>query len=212
MCFTTQVDADQKALEKRFEREYTSRKPTGKLFHAFDFPKTPVISNQSPDSIELYNWGLIPTWSNDLDIRKFTLNAKIETLTEKPSFKNYLDNRCLIIVDGFYEWQWLDPKGKQKLKYLITNKAREIYTMAGIWSEWENPENGELVKSYSMITQPANELMSEIHNTKQRMPLILNPDTKEDWLNGMDIDKCVHPVELAAQPIYDKPIQTSMLF
>jgi putative SOS response-associated peptidase YedK len=99
----------------------------------------------------------------------------LETITEKPSFKPYLNNRCLIIVDGFYEWQWLDPRGKQKLRYLVKNDASELYTMAGIWSAWENPDNGELVKSYAMITHPANELMSEIHNTKQRMPLILNP-------------------------------------
>jgi putative SOS response-associated peptidase YedK len=145
------------------------------VVHAFHLPKTHIIANEDLTIIQEYHWGLIPSWSADNTIRKFTLNAKLETITEKPSFKPYLNNRCLIIVDGFYEWQWRDPRGKQKLKYLVKNDASELYTMGGIWSAWENPDNGELVKSYAMITHPANELMSEIHNTKQRMPLILNP-------------------------------------
>ena len=211
MCYTTKMEQDAKKLERRFKFYDDLKIPLpSPFFSAFDFPKTPIIANDNPNTIQLYNWGLIPSWSQDMDIRKFTLNAKLETITEKPSFKNYLDNRCLIVVDGFYEWQWLDPKGKQKLKYLITNEASEIYTIGGIWSEWENPENGEVVKSYSMVTHEANELMSEIHNTKKRMPFILNPTMENDWLAGKPMEECMEPISLKATPIYDKPIQTSL--
>lgn len=211
MCYTTKLEQDQKKLAKRFKTNPTAyNNVINQIFNGFNFPKTPVITNQLPQSIEWYHWGLIPEYATDNSIRKFTLNAKIESIGEKPSFKHYIDNRCLIIVDGFYEWQWLDARGKQKLKHLINNDLSEIYTIGGIWSEWNNPESGELIKSYAMITQPANELMSEIHNAKKRMPLILNPGTEQDWLNGVDMQKCIEPVMLSATPIFDKPIQTSL--
>jgi putative SOS response-associated peptidase YedK len=75
---------------------------------------------------------LIPAWAKDKTIQQYTLNAKIETLNEKPSFKNNIKNRCLVIADGYYEWQWLDPKGKNKQKYLITLTSEEPFAFAGI--------------------------------------------------------------------------------
>ena len=87
--------------------------------NGFGFPKTPVIINTSPDIITNYHWGLFPAWAKDESIRSYTLNAKIETLSEMPSFRNSVHKRCLVIASGFYEWQWLDAKGKHKQQYLI---------------------------------------------------------------------------------------------
>ena len=106
--------------------------------NGFDFPKTPIITNENPEIIELYNWGLIPDWSKSEDIRALTLNAKIETIHEKPSFKNIVNQRCLVLANGFYEWQWRDSKGKNKVKYEIGIENDELFAFAGLYSHWIN--------------------------------------------------------------------------
>jgi putative SOS response-associated peptidase YedK len=87
------------------------------------------------------------------------------------------------LLDGFYEWQWLDPKGKAKQQYLITRKDGEPFALAGLWSQWVNPA-GSTVNSYTIITTEARGIMREIHNSKLRMPVILQPDCERDWLAG----------------------------
>jgi len=95
-------------------------------------PKTPVIAHNKPGTIQPFTWGLIPFWLKDNTIQQYTLNAKIETLAEKPPFKNAINNRCLVIADGFYEWQWLDQKGRSKQKYLITLPNNALFAFGGI--------------------------------------------------------------------------------
>ncbi|UJH91675.1 SOS response-associated peptidase [Antarcticibacterium sp. 1MA-6-2] len=136
--------------------------------NAYTFNRTPVITAENKGEIQMFNWGLIPFWAKSDNIKKSTLNARIETATEKPAFRNSVENRCLTIANGYYEWQWLDPKGKQKQKYLIQPKGQEIFAFAGIYSTWKKPDNNELINSYSILTTEANELMSRIHNNKQR--------------------------------------------
>jgi putative SOS response-associated peptidase YedK len=102
-----------------------------KNINGFDYPKTPVIIDKKPNIITHYNWGLIPAWAKDEEIKKHTLNAKIETVNEKPFFKNSVDNRCLIIANGYYEWQWLDPKGKEKQKHELRLPNEELFAFAG---------------------------------------------------------------------------------
>ncbi|WP_462318590.1 SOS response-associated peptidase family protein, partial [Marinilabilia sp.] len=79
---------------------------------------------------------------------------------------------------------WLDPKGKSKQKHLLTLPGDEAFALAGLWNEWTNQSTGEIFNTYTIITTAANELMSEIHNTKKRMPVILNPENEHDWLSG----------------------------
>ena len=112
------------------------------------------------------------------------MNAKLETLSEKPSFKNSLNKRCLVIADGFYEWKWLDAKGRQKQKYLLSLPNDEPFAFAGLWSEWKNQLTEEKISTYTLITTEANALMSEIHNTKKRMPIIVAKEHETDWLKG----------------------------
>lgn len=92
---------------------------------------------------------------------------------EKPSFKDSINKRCLVIVDGFYEWQWLDKVGKSKQKYLITHKQDEPFAFAGLYNDWLNPATGDIRRTYTIVTTEANELMAEIHNNKKRMPVSL---------------------------------------
>jgi putative SOS response-associated peptidase YedK len=129
----------------------------------------------------------LPSWSNDQKFRINTLNARIETLSEKPSYKSYLNNRCLILVDAFYEWKWLDEKGKTKKQYEITLQDNSPFAIAGIYNTWTNKLTGEILNTYSIITTEAKELMAEIHNTKKRMPVILTPNNEKLWLGGNNI-------------------------
>lgn len=193
MCFHSQQQKSPQEIAKRFNLEISNvpNNVTG-IFNGFDFPKTPVITHTEINKVQLFNWGLIPNWSVNDDIKRFTLNAKIETLAQKPSFKNVVNNRCLILSSGFFEWQWRDSKGKNKRKYLITRPKDELFAFAGIWSEWTSPESGEIIKSYSIITTEANQLMSEIHNSKKRMPVIVPKDREFDWLNAIPLPEAIN--------------------
>ncbi len=185
MCYHTKQSKDIKPLEERFEATVAYHNfESSDRYNGFTHPQTPVICNSHANQIQLYHWGLIPFWTKDNSIRKHTLNAKIETLTELPSFRNAVKNRCLILVDGFYEWKWLDPKGKEKQQYLISMPNDEPYAIGGIYSKWTDKETGEIMHTYAMVTTEANELMAEIHNTKKRMPLILTHENEKLWLDA----------------------------
>jgi putative SOS response-associated peptidase YedK len=201
MCFYSKQSKTAQELEHRFKAKFIDKKsyqPKHEI-NGFEHPKTAVILSNSPQEIQLVEWGLIPTWAKDSSFQKNTLNAKVETIKEKPSFKDYIVNRCLILADGFYEWQWLDSKGKQKQKYLISSNENEIFAFAGIWCPWSNPATGEKKITYSMLTTKANDLMSEIHNHKKRMPVILSRENEEKWLKRMKIDSNI--VELKAEKV-----------
>lgn len=183
MCFHTKQTKDAKKLENRFKanvKEQDKTLLTG-VYNGFDHPKTPIITAQEPDIIQCVEWGLIPAWARDKSIQNSTLNARIETLRELPSFKTILHRKCLILLDGFFEWQWADPKGKSKQKYLISLENDEPFALAGLWTEWQAP-SGELLKTYTIITTEAKELMREIHNSKLRMPVILTEGNERPWL------------------------------
>jgi putative SOS response-associated peptidase YedK len=183
MCFFVHQSLNSIKIKNRFHKEVRFENNLQKgMINGYSFPKIAVIVNNEPNIVQFYNWGLIPSWSQTTEIRKFTLNAKVETLDSKPSFKLYKDQRCIIILDAFYEWKWLDAKGKVKEKYEIQNQNMDLMTICGLWNVWKNPINQEEIKTFTMITTEANELMSQIHNTKKRMPMILNNYEEEEWL------------------------------
>lgn len=152
--------------------------------NGFSFAKTPIVLDESRGNITMPNWGFIPFWAKDDGIKKMTLYARIETAASKPAFRNFVKNRCLIIADSFYEWQWLDPKGKRKKKYIIRPKDQEIFSFTGFYSEWINPNNGENLTTYTIATTESNELIEEIHNNKKRIPIILKKESRNAWLKG----------------------------
>lgn len=205
MCYRTKLNSGLAAIERSFEARFIKPEtysPMDKI-NAFTFIKTPVITDENHGEIQMFNWGLIPFWAKDDKIKKMTLNARIETVTEKPAYRNSVENRCLIIADGYYEWQWLDSKGKEKQKYLIRPKNQDIFAFAGIYSSWKNPSTNELVNSYSIITTEANELMSKIHNNKKRMPVVLKEKDRNKWLGGEEVRSFSFPynVDLEAREV-----------
>jgi putative SOS response-associated peptidase YedK len=174
-------------VEKRFKAKVD--KPNNFLqsdyIVGFEYLNIPIILDSSPAIISTnYHWGLVPSWSKDLDFRKNTLNARIETVEEKPSFRNVTENRCLIIASSFFEWRWLDEKGKQKQKYQIHNSDEENFAFAGIYDSWTD-SNGQVYNGFSMLTTEADQQMKYIHNHKGRMPVMLNVGDESAWL---DID------------------------
>jgi putative SOS response-associated peptidase YedK len=155
--------------------------PKLRLVNAFEHPKMPIIIS---DKIEYYNWGLIPSYINSSDeivkIQNKTLNAVSETIFEKKSFKEAIINkRCIIPANGFFEWR---HNNKQTIPYYITLVNESIMWFAGIYNIIEIEDI--LYKTFSIITTEANELMASIHNTKKRMPLILNNENIENWIKN----------------------------
>ena len=141
-----------------------------------------VIPNSGNNAVSMYNWGLIPSWSKDPAIGDRMINARAESLAEKPSFRNaYRRRRCLILADGFYEWkQNPGMKSKQPI-YLRLNPYRP-FAFAGLWEIWNAPDGLE-VRSCTIITTQPNSLIEPIHN---RMPVILPPDVYSQWLAPED--------------------------
>lgn len=163
--------------------------------------KVRVITNEFPEDIQVFRWGLIPAYAEDMKIEGFHLNAKLETLEEKVTYKDSIDNRCLILVDGFYEYQ---HRGNEKLKHLVTSADGQPFAFAGIWREAIAP-TGDLVQSCALVTTEAKGIMREVHNSALRMPLVLKPGIERDWLNmnlndfRSDLDKKLM-VDLIATP------------
>jgi putative SOS response-associated peptidase YedK len=188
MCFFSIQSKTAQELQNRFNAKFENVEfyQSG-IYNGFQFPKTPVITNKEPNTIKLYGWGLIPFWSKDETIRTKTLNARLETIHQKPSFRNITNNHCLVLSIGFFEWQWLDEKGKQKQKYEIALPNNELFAFAGLWSEWLNKPTGELVYTYTILTTEANELLSKIHNSKKRMPVIISEKHEQEWLQGKEL-------------------------
>lgn len=184
MCFHSKQSKTAEELSKHFNADFNhdSRYEPG-IYNGFNFPETPVITGCTPEKIETFKWGLIPYWAKDEHIKKSTLNARIETVREKSAFKDAIHQRCLVLADGFFEWQWLDDKGKKKQKYLLSLPEDQPFGFAGLWSKWVNKRTGEAIHTYTILTTQANELMSKIHNTKKRMPVIVSPKHEHAWLN-----------------------------
>lgn len=185
MCY----HVEQKKIESEIENWHQAKFDvdfdyTPSYYNGFSFPATPVITNADIHAIKMYHWGLIPFWAKDTTIRKNTLNAKIETIAEKPAFKNSISNRCIILIDRFFEWKWLDEKGKVKEKYEITFPEQVPFSLAGLYNSWTDRSSGENLETYTILTTEANELMSDIHNTKKRMPVMLTREKELRWLQG----------------------------
>lgn len=188
MCFYSKLTQDALKVANRFKAKFTDENlyTPREIINGFEHSANPIITNRNTSVIQFFNWGLIPENNYDFNIRKLTLNARIETIDKVNSFKNILTNRCIIPADGFYEWKHISNRGKTvKEKYLITSADDEIFSFAGLYSSWLL-NDGQYINTYSILTTEANELMSEIHNTKKRMPVILRSGDEMNWLDGQD--------------------------
>ena len=139
-----------------------------------------VIANtKDVQTVEFFHWGLIPSWAKDPKIGSRMINARSETLTEKPSFRNaYKRRRCLIFADGYYEWQEV-PGQKAKQPVYVRLKSQDMFAFAGLWEEWKANWMEKPLRSCTIITCPPNSILGEIHH---RMPVILPQDAYAQWL------------------------------
>jgi putative SOS response-associated peptidase YedK len=137
----------------------------------------PAMLNDGSGKVRLIRWGLVPSWAKDISIGYKMINARAETLSEKPAFKRLLKSRrCLIFAQGFYEWK---RDGKVKQPYFIHMKDGGAFAFAGLWDIWEN--DSDAIVSGTIITTAANSLISDIHD---RMPVIIRPGDYKIWLNA----------------------------
>lgn len=129
--------------------------------------------------LRMLHWGLIPSWAKDPKMGSKLINARAETVAEKPAFRSaFRHRRCLVIADGFYEWQQQENK-KQKQPFYFRLDDGRPFAFAGLWEHWEDG-NGEAIESCTLLTTDANELMRSVHN---RMPVILDRKDYELWLD-----------------------------
>jgi len=135
--------------------------------------------------IDLLKWGLVPSWADDPSIGSRMINARSETVAEKPSFRSaFKSRRCIVPVDGFYEWR---KTGGGKIPHLIRRESGAPFGFAGLWEQWKGPS--ETIESFSILTTEANDLMRPIHD---RMPVILQTDDYEPWLDSKTTAQALH--------------------
>ena len=160
-------------------------------------PTQPVLAvvNDGQRRGELMRWGLVPSWAKDVKIGARMINAVSETAAAKPAFRSaFRRRRCLVLADGFYEWR---REGKQRFPMYITAKSGAPMAFAGLWETWHSPD-GELVRSCSILTTAANEIMEPIHH---RMPVILSAETEPLWLDPLtEAPDVLEPLLLPAPP------------
>lgn len=186
-------------------------------YGAYDFPDLPATIQMGQTELETLQWSLIPHWAKNIEhamrLRTSGYNARSETMFEKPMFEDAaVCGRCLLWLDGFYEWQHV---GKKKIQYYIHMPDGQPFAVGGLMSQWRNPATGEVFRTCAIVTTEANELMAEIHNTKKRMPLILPETEKGVWLNAgrsrAEVENICRPLTdglLIAKPI--TPVEKEM--
>ena len=182
MCGRFVNKAKKEQIKKEFHIETRSSVPDEKRYNIAPSQIIDVVLNEESKSIlTQLKWGLIPHWAKDAEIGNKLINARAETLAEKPSFRDsFKTHRCIIPASGFYEWK----KGKDgKQPYYFYLKDKDIFGFAGLWSEWTNKESGEVIETCTIITTEANEVLKPIH---ERMPVILKSESYDEWLDAKE--------------------------
>jgi putative SOS response-associated peptidase YedK len=201
MCFTVNVNLIKEELQNRYGATLIDpdKYRPSYYYHAFGLPSLPAICSDKPDKIRLLTWGLIPSWTKDIDqaniVRYKTFNARSESIESKPSFSSsFRSKRCIIPVAGFFEWQHVEDK---KIPWYIYHSEYEIFSLAGLYENWTESSTGEAYSTFSVVTTDANDLMAIIHNSGKRMPVILNKSSEKTWLDlsitGEDAQKLLVP-------------------
>jgi len=142
-----------------------------------------VIHREGQNVLVSFLWGLIPSWTKDPSIGQKMINARAETIHEKPSFKNaFKSRRCLIVADGFYEWK---KEGRKKIPLYFYLKSGELFGMAGLYETWTSPDNSQ-INTCTIITTDSNQLVEPFHD---RMPVIIPKDQEQIWISNKTDDK-----------------------
>lgn len=187
MCFTISVEKKVKQVLQEYVKSNRGVQMQFEfnedfyLVSGFAHPKLPIIKQ---GVITLSEWGLIPSFALQEkadDFQNMTLNARSDTIYEKPSFKkSIISQRCILVVDGFFEWR---HENKKKYPFYIYPTDETVFYLGCIYNSWVNKITGEIKDTFSIITTDANPLMEYIHNSKKRMPLILDQADIQDWIH-----------------------------
>ncbi len=203
MCFNASLTQTKAILEKQFNAVINGDELRSVYFQsAFSLPYWPLLKAEDSKNFKFLQWGLIPYWIKNIvsakQIRIKTLNARFETLSEKPSYRRPADNnRCAVVVDGYFEWK--DINGKKQPYYLYM-PGKKPFLLAGIWDTWINKENRDIFETLSVVTTEAKGIAAEIHNTKRRMPFILDDESLDLW---MDQDRSIKDIKGKLVPTWE---------
>ena len=189
MCYRYKAPEDKTQAEIEFDAKFARPEtfnPSKHIVNGFDFPIMPIIVDERPDLIVNGRWKLIPPFVKSDDPKEYranTLNARIEELRNKPSWKDSADNRCLILAQSIVEHHHQEVPGKKKVNkipYEIWKHCNRPFAIAGIYSMRSG------MPTYTMVMTEANTLMAQVHNSAERMPVILDKDEYRRWLTGED--------------------------
>ncbi len=182
MCGRFTLTADGEALQKALGLDMLP--DVSARYNVAPSQPVAVVTNQQPTQLDYYRWGLVPHWADDPAIGNRMINARSETAHEKPSFRAaFQHRRCLIPADGFYEWQ-ASNTGKHKQPMYIFLDDHPVFAFAGLWEQWQSPDRSEL-RTCTILTTEANPRIKDVHH---RMPVILQPDAYETWLQSDEQD------------------------
>lgn len=220
MCGRYMITADGQQLAFRFGAEAPAAGVAAR-YNAAPTQQLPVIVNAEPTRIQLLTWGLVPAWARDQTGGTPLINARLETAATRPSFRDaWRQRRCLVLADGFYEWQ-RTARGKVPMR--IALKSNEPFAFAGLWEEWRGAgddtraaqsagnrrcspgtSDDSALRTFTILTTTPNDLMAPIH---QRMPVILRPEQEAAWLDtdlGRDWQRVLGPYpsdSMTAHPV-----------
>jgi putative SOS response-associated peptidase YedK len=211
MCGRYSLFTPRADLEERFGATFESSfEPT---YNAAPGQELPVIRNDAPDTVQRLSWGFVPEWANDPDDRSKPINARAETVADKPTFREaYERRRCLVPADGFYEWS--DRDGSKR-PYRVAFEDDRPFAMAGVWEAWEgtrtqtalgdfgdgDEDRTRRIESFAVLTTEPNEVVGDLHH---RMAVVLAPDAEERWLAGETVPDLFDPYpgdEMHAYPV-----------
>jgi putative SOS response-associated peptidase YedK len=194
MCFNIAMTKTAEQIASFYGINISDIPPLPEYYHVSGFanPAVPVLCSCRKDKsvskkVELMKWGLIPSWIKTVkdaeEIRQKTLNARCETISRLPSFRgSYKTMRCIAVTDGFYEPH---HGADQTWPFFIRRKDRGILSLAGLYAVWTDPETHQQISTFTIITTEANRMLSQVHNLKKRMPVILPDDNAllEKWFD-----------------------------
>lgn len=209
MCYTVSIFSQTHVIEAELGQVFEDPAEFVPYVHVSGFSHPVLPVGVAEDGIRLMRWGLVPRWTKTLqqadEMRGRTLNARAETVYDKPSYRDAVrKRRGLLPVNGFLEWR---HEGKLKIPHMVRMRDAEIFTLGCIWEEWVDPNTGQCEQTFSILTTEANILMSHVHNSAQRMPVVVPRREHAAWLLAEDreqVQPLLRPLEdglLEAYPV-----------
>ncbi len=196
MCGRFTLVKKEEEITQRFRINTLSEKLYPR-YNAAPGQSLPIVTNLAPKALQFFKWGLIPGWAKDEASASKAVNARVETVIEKPSFQHaFQHQRCLVIADGYFEWK---THGKDKIPYRITLEEQKLFAMAGLWEKWVNPK-GKDVFTFTIVTVPAHPKIAHLHD---RMPAILSPLDEQFWLSEEELND-QERLDLLHKPVADE--------